>query len=153
REAGVTLRDLIYDGAGGPIEGRPIKAILSGVSNAAIGPDKLDTPADFGHLAAIGFGLGSAGFIVYDDRASAARIAQSVARFLFVESCNQCSACKFYLGVASSALDELFERDPTRDAVERALLAARNAPQANRCYLPVQGSIILPSLIRRFRTD
>jgi NADH-quinone oxidoreductase subunit F len=153
REAGITLRELIFDVAGGLAEGQRVKAILGGVSTAVIGPDKLDTPADFGHLAAIGAGLGSAGFIVYDDRRSLARVAQAVSRFLFVESCNQCSACKTNLGLASAALDELGAGGHAPDLADRAVFSARHAPQANRCYLPVQGSIVIPSLVKRFRAD
>jgi NADH-quinone oxidoreductase subunit F len=153
RAAGISLRELIFDVAGGLGEGRSLKAILCGVSAAPIGPDKLDTPADFGHLAAIGAGLGSAGFVVYDDRRSLARVAQAVARFLFVESCNQCSACKTNLGLASAALDELASGGAAPDLVDRAAFSARHAPQANRCYLPVQGSIVIPALIKHFRDD
>jgi NADH:ubiquinone oxidoreductase subunit F (NADH-binding) len=153
RPAGITLRELIFDVAGGLGAGRTVKMILSGVSTAVLGPDKLDTQADFGHLAAVGGGLGSAGFIVYDDRRHAARVAQSVTRFLYVESCNQCSACKMELGVASAALDELIAATEPTDAGERAAFAARHAPQANRCYLPVQASIIIPSLVRRLKDE
>ncbi len=153
REAGISLRDLIFEVAGGLGEGRTVKAVLGGVSNAMIGPDKLDTPADFGHLAAIGAGLGSAGFVVYDDRRSLVRVAQAVARFLYVESCNQCSACKTNLGLASAALDELASGSDAADLGDRAIFAARHAPQANRCYLPVQASIVIPSLVRRSRVD
>jgi NADH:ubiquinone oxidoreductase subunit F (NADH-binding) len=153
REAGITLRALVFDVALGPGAGRSVKAILSGVSSAVIEADKLDTPVDFGHFAAMGAGLGSAGFIVYDDRRSAARIAQVVARFLFVESCNQCSACKTNLGLSSAALDELAAGGDAPDLADRAAFAARHAPQANRCYLPAQGAVLIPSLIKRFRPD
>ncbi len=152
REAGISLRELIFDVAGGLGEGRSVRAILCGVSAAPIGPDALDTPADFGHLAAIGAGLGSAGFVVHDDRRSLARVAQAVARFLYVESCNQCSACKTNLGLASAALDEL-AGGGAADLADRAAFAARHAPQANRCYLPVQGSRVIPGLVKRFRED
>jgi NADH-quinone oxidoreductase subunit F len=153
REAGISLRELVFQVAGGLGEGRRLKAILPGVSTAVIEPDKLDTPADFGHLAAIGAGLGSGGFVVYDDRRSLARVAQTVARFLYVESCNQCSACKTNLGLASTALDELAAGSTDADLPDRALFSARHAPQANRCYLPVQASILVPSLVKRFRAD
>src|SRR5262249_17261942 len=69
-------------------------------------------------------------------------------------SCNQCSACKAGLRIASSAIDELFDRKrATPDDPERALFGALSAPQANRCYLPVQGSILIPSLLTRFAAD
>lgn len=152
RPAGTTLRALV-DLAGGPRDGA-IKAVLSGVSNAPIGPDKLDTACDFGSLSLAGSGLGSAGFIVIGESRSIPRVTQSLTRYLFVESCNQCPACKLGLRTASSALDELF--DPglaTPDDYERALYAARSAPQGNRCYLPVQGSILVPALMERFQPE
>ena len=45
-------------------------------------------------LAAIGSGLGSAGFIVFDDEDDLVAEAAGVSRFLAVESCGQCTACK-----------------------------------------------------------
>src|SRR3954466_15971828 len=53
-----------------------LKAALSGVSVAPVTAERFDTPADFGSLAVIGWGLGSAGFVVYDDAASMPRVAQ-----------------------------------------------------------------------------
>lgn len=152
--AGVTLRTLFHDVAGGPRPGRSIKLVLSGVSNGVITPDKLDTPADFGSLHMIGSGLGSAGFVVYDDATSVPRLTQAIARFLYVESCAQCAACKSGLRTASEAIDELFDpATATDDDYRRALYGARSAPQGNRCYLPVQGSIVIPSLMTVFRAE
>jgi NADH:ubiquinone oxidoreductase subunit F (NADH-binding) len=154
REAGVPLRELFEAAAGGPPPGRRWKAALSGVSNGVIPADKFDTPADFGSLALIGSGLGSAGFMLFDDTTSMARVAQGVARFLYVESCNQCSACKAGLRTASEALDELFDpRTATPDDIPRALYGARSAPQGNRCYLPVEGATLIPSLWAAFADD
>jgi NADH-quinone oxidoreductase subunit F len=154
REAGITLRELFYDVAGGPLEGHTFKAALSGVSSRVIPADRFDTAADFASMQLIGAGLGSAGFIIYDERTSMPRVAQSVARFLYVESCNQCSACKHGLRMASEAMNELF--DPvksTADDLARALFSSRSAPQGNRCYLPVQGSVIIPSFADRFKDE
>jgi hypothetical protein len=102
----------------------------------------------------MGSGLGSCGFVVIDDATSMPRVAQTVARFLYVESCNQCSACKHGLRSASEALDEIFDpAQASEDDVPRALYGARSAPQGNRCYLPVQGSQLIPSLIQRFEVE
>jgi NADH-quinone oxidoreductase subunit F len=153
-EGGVTLARLFGEIAGGPLPGRSLKAALPGVSTGVITADRFDTRADFGSLAALGSGLGAAGFWVLDDSRSIARAAQSAIRFLYVESCNQCSACKTELRAASHALDELFEPGaPAPELLERALIAAQHAPQGNRCYLPVEGAILLPSLIKQFRPE
>lgn len=152
-EAGVPLSLLIDEQAGG-VRGAPVKAVLAGISTRPIPADKLHTPVDFGSLALIGSGLGSAGFIVLDESRSMPRVAQTIARFLYVESCNQCTACKHGLGAASKAIDGMLaagDRHP--DDLERVVFGARSAPQGNRCYLPVQGSILLPALLARFRSE
>ncbi len=152
--SGITLRALFNEVGGGPRPGRTIKAAISGVSSGILRPDAFDTPATFGALKAVGGGLGSAGFVVFDDETSMPRVAQGIARFLYVESCNQCPSCKINLGLASGALDELF--DPARHehgVPERALLAARHAPQGNRCYLPMQGSEVISSIVHRFEGE
>jgi NADH-quinone oxidoreductase subunit F len=151
RPSGLTLRELFEDVAGGPLEGRTFKAALSGVSSAVIPADRFETPADFASLHLLGAGLGSAGFVLYDDQACMPRVAQMAAHFLYVESCNQCSACKHGLRTASRALNALFDpRASSPDDLARARFGARSAPQGNRCYLPVQGSILIPSLMSRF---
>jgi NADH:ubiquinone oxidoreductase subunit F (NADH-binding) len=152
--AGVPLRQVFDEVAGGPRPGRAFKAAVSGTSSAVLSADQFDTPADFGSLARAGSGLGSAGFVLYDDAASMPRVAQALARFLYVESCNQCSACKRGLGVASTAIDEMFDRAASgADHAARAAEGARSAPQGNRCYLPVGGAHLIPSLLTRFASE
>jgi NADH:ubiquinone oxidoreductase subunit F (NADH-binding) len=151
RETTITLRELFYDVAGGPREGRRFKAALPGVSARVIPAEKFDAVADYGSLKAIGSGLGSAGFMLFDDTRSMVRVAQTVARFLYVESCDQCTACKYGLGIASQALDTLFDAHKAVPvAISHTLNGARIAPSSNRCYLPVQGSLLIPSLIEHF---
>jgi NADH-quinone oxidoreductase subunit F len=153
-EAGVTLRQLFHEVGAGPRPGRTLRAAISGVSSGILTADQFDTPADFGSLALKGSGLGSAGFVVFDDQASMPRLTQSVARFLYVESCNQCSACKTDLRIASRSLDRIFDpKTASEDLIERALLGAQHAPQGNRCYLPVEGSAFITSAVRKFRGD
>jgi NADH:ubiquinone oxidoreductase subunit F (NADH-binding) len=150
-DAGTPLDEVLLDRAGGARPGRSFKLALSGVSTAPLPVERFHTPLEFGALQQAGAGLGSAGFIVVDDATSIPRVAQSVARFLYVESCNQCSACKAGLRLASRAIDELFDpATATPDDPERALFGAASAPQGNRCYLPVQGSILVPQLLRRY---
>ncbi|HEX5034909.1 MAG TPA: NADH-ubiquinone oxidoreductase-F iron-sulfur binding region domain-containing protein [bacterium] len=152
-KAGRTLRSLLQEEGGGPVEGRGWKGLLCGVSAALIPPEKLDTPAEFGALRAIGSNLGSAGFIALGERAPMRAVAEALARFLYVESCNQCSACKAGLRQAWRELGE----DPAKELddhdLDELLAGAETAPQGNRCYLPVQGSQLIPSLVGRFGAE
>ena len=153
-EAGVTIKHLLNDIAGGAGAGRRLVAALSGVSSRVILAKDFDTTCEFGALKGIGSGLGSAGFIVFDDKTDMGRVTQAMARFLYVESCNQCAACKHGLRTASAGLDKMFSGSSSgaRD-LEQVLHGAKGAPQGNRCYLPIQGSRIIPSLIENFRTS
>ena len=89
------MREVIDRVGGGVRAGRQVKAVLSGVSNPVLPAAHLDAPVSYEGLAAAGGGLGSAGFIVYDDTRSMVAVARMVSRFLYVESCGQCRACKF----------------------------------------------------------
>jgi NADH-quinone oxidoreductase subunit F len=153
-EAGTPLSTLFRQHGGGPRPGRTLRAAISGVSSGVLLADQFDTPADFASLAMLGSGLGSAGFIVLDDSTSIPRVTQAVTRFLYVESCNQCSACKTDLRIASRALDAFFEPGAAApDLLERVVVGVKHAPQGNRCYLPVEASVLVSSLVRRFRGD
>src|SRR6266508_4018788 len=95
---GTPLRYLVEDLAGGPAAGRAVKAIFPGASNTVLLPEELDAPMDFVSMRQVGSGLGAAGFAVFDDSACMVRAAFLYSRFLYVESCGQCPACKFGTG-------------------------------------------------------
>ena len=78
---GTLLVDVI-ERCGGVAPGRSVRAVLSGVSNAVITADLLATPVSYEDLAAAGSGLGSAGFIVYDDTTCMVEVAAMMSRFL-----------------------------------------------------------------------
>jgi NADH-quinone oxidoreductase subunit F len=150
---GTPLRTLIEEFGGGVTSGRPLKAVFSGIANAVIMPAALDTPLDFGSMQGIGSGLGSGGFIVYDDTNCILQVAYRFSEFLFVESCFQCIACKSGTNQAASALRKLIDGSGGGMDVELVLAGARSAPRANRCYLPVEASLLIPSIVLNFLPD
>ncbi len=152
-ELGTTVRDVIEQAGGGTHPGRTIKAVFSGVANGALTADHLDVPATYEDLRAVGSGLGSAGFIVYDDTADMVAVARMFARFLHVESCGQCGACKFHSGVVSGALDRLDRGDADDTTVEELGAALRVVTDQNRCYLPVELQTVVASIMRDFPED
>lgn len=91
---GTPIREVLETIGQGVRNDRPIAAVLCGVSNPALGPDRLDTPLSYEHMAGIGGGLGSGTFIVINDETSLSSVAAGVARFLSIESCGQCEPCK-----------------------------------------------------------
>src|SRR5579863_4821542 len=92
---GVTMRDLIYQYAGGLEEGRTVKAVIpGGISMPILRGDQIDTPVDHESLRKVGTLLGTAGAIVMDDRTCIVRVALVAARFFEHESCGQCTQCR-----------------------------------------------------------
>jgi len=153
-ELGMPLRSALNNLGGGPLPGRSVKAVLSGVSNPVLTPEHLDTPISYEHLQAVGAGLGSAGFMVFDDTRNMVDVAYAVVRFLHVESCGQCNPCKTGTGDLAVALEQLVYG--TADATQSQATIARRlqtVTDASRCYLPTQARNLIASLLQRFPED
>ncbi len=90
-----TLRELIFDHAGGMLDGRTLKAVIPGGSSVPILlPDQLDIPASFDAVAKAGSMLGSAGIIVMDDTTCMVWAAKNLLHFYKHESCGKCTPCR-----------------------------------------------------------
>ncbi|MEK6631376.1 MAG: NADH-quinone oxidoreductase subunit NuoF [Acidobacteriota bacterium] len=90
-----TLRELIYDYAGGIRDGRALKAVIPGGSSTPVLlPDTLDTEASFDGIAKAGSMLGSAALIVMDDSTCMVWAAENLMHFYAHESCGKCTPCR-----------------------------------------------------------
>ncbi len=152
-EPGTTLRDVIDGLGGGAQPGRSIKAVLSGVSNPALTASDLDAPVSYEGLQTAGGGLGSAGFIVYDDTRSMLAVARMVSTFLYVESCGQCRACKFGCGEITRHLGEIAASRGTSLDVEVIGERLRDVTNQNRCFVGEEEQRVIASLLRKFPDD
>ena len=150
---GTPLRNVIEQIGGGVREGRRVKAVLSGVSNPVLTGAQLGAPVSYEGLAAAGGGLGSAGFIVYDDTRSMAVVARMVSRFLYVESCGQCRACKFGCGEITRRLDNIAESHAETLDIEVIGERLRGITDQNRCFLGEEEQRVIASLLRAFPED
>ena len=148
-ELGTPLAELV-DRAGGPRPGRRLQAAFSGVANAVITADHLDVPMSYEGLQAIGSGLGSAGFVLYDDTACMVDVARTLSRFLYVESCGQCRSCKFGCGEITRALDLLGQGAGTEQEVEVIGARLRSVTDQTRCYLAAEEQLMVSSVLREF---
>jgi NADH-quinone oxidoreductase subunit F len=95
RPLGITIRELIYDVAGGVAAGRELKGVIPGGSSVPIlTPDQIDTPMDYDSIGAAGSFFGSAALIVIDDRCCMVQLALRAAQFYMHESCGKCTPCR-----------------------------------------------------------
>ena len=118
-----TLRELIFDYAGGIRDGHQLKAVIPGGSSVPILlADQLDIPASFDDVAKAGSMLGSAGIIVMDETTCMVWAAKNLLHFYKHESCGKCTPCR-------EGGDWLLQ-DPDPDR-ERRRRDARHRPAAS----------------------
>jgi NADH-quinone oxidoreductase subunit F len=92
---GVTLRHLLFDLAGGLLQGRKLQAVLMGGAAGAFAVEKdLDVILSFENLSAAGLPLGSGAVMVFDDSADMGDVLKRLAHFFADESCGKCYPCQ-----------------------------------------------------------
>jgi NADH:ubiquinone oxidoreductase subunit F (NADH-binding) len=147
---GTSLAAVIDAVGSGVAPGRTVKAVFSGVANPVVTAAQLGTPVSYEGFAAVGSGMGAAGFIVHDDTACMVDAAYRFSRFLYIESCGQCPPCK----MGSGEITERLERIETGAGDDRDLGIIghwlERVTDGNRCYLAVEEQRVVSSVLRAF---
>ena len=92
---GMTLRDVIFDIAGGIRDGKQCKAVqLGGPSGGCIPYELFDTVIDYKALSATGAIMGSGGMVVMDESTCMVNMARFFLDFTTKESCGKCVHCR-----------------------------------------------------------
>jgi NADH-quinone oxidoreductase subunit F len=151
---GVTLRELIYDYAGGVRQDRQIKAIIPGGSSVnVLLPDKLDTVASFDALVQAGSMLGSAAMIVMDETTSMVWAAKNLIHFYKHESCGKCTPCREGVDWLYKILDKIERGEGQMRDIDLLLNVCNNIGGKTLC--PFGDAEIAPvvSTIQHFRHE
>jgi len=149
---GTPLAELL-ERCGGPSAARELVAVVPGVASAVIVPEAFDTPLTYEDMAAVGSGLGAAGFTAYDDTACMVEVAYVLSRFLSVESCGQCVPCKLGTGQITESLGRLRVGSGTDTDIKLIGERLRIVTDASRCYLPTQAQNVVSSVLRLFADE
>lgn len=92
---GTTVRQIIYDIAGGAANGKKFKAVqIGGPSGGCITEENLDIQIDYQSLIAAGAMMGSGGLVVMDEDTCMVDIAKFFMDFIQRESCGKCIPCR-----------------------------------------------------------
>ena len=104
---GTTLREIIFDIAGGIPGGKEFKAAqIGGPSGGTIPKEYLDLEIDYESLKEIGAIVGSGGLIVMDEENSMVDVARFFLDFTQDESCGKCTPCR----VGTKRMLDILER-------------------------------------------
>jgi NADH-quinone oxidoreductase subunit F len=149
-EMGTPLSTVIDIVGSGLHPGRTVKAVFSGVANRVVTAADLGVPVSYEGFQSIGSGMGSAGFIVYDDEACMVDAAYRFSRFLSIESCGQCPPCKLGSGAITEHLQRLETGGGDQTDLAGIVRWLERVTDGNRCYLAVEERVMVESVMRAF---
>ena len=155
-ELGIPSRDIIMGLAGGPEEGRTVKAWFPGGSSAPVLPgsdEYLDLPYDFDSLAKAGSMLGSGAIIVIDDSIPIVDVALKTAKFYRHESCGKCSPCREGTNWTVKMLERIENGDAT--PMDLDIMASVCEQIIGNCLCVLGDAMAMPigSMIKHFREE
>ncbi len=151
---GITLRQLIYDLAGGTVDDRPIKSIVpGGLSMPQLTAEQLDTPMDFESLQAAGSMLGSGGVIVICEGENIIPIARRTSAFYREESCGKCSPCREGGTWIETILERIEAGQGTLEDLQEIEHIAKYIEQQSFCPFGAASVWGVQSMLRHFRPE
>lgn len=153
-ELGTPAREIIYGLAGGPPEGRSIKAWFPGGSSSPVlTADDLDITYDFESIAGAGSMLGSGSIIVVDDSIPIINVLLRLAQFYKHESCGKCSPCREGTNWTVKILEKI--ENGEADTGDLDLIASIQNNISGHCLCPLGDAMAMPvsAIVKKFRSE
>ena len=153
-ELGTPAREIIYGLAGGPPEGREVKAWFPGGSSAPVlTADDLDLPYTFEDLAKANSMLGSGSIIVIDDSVPIVDVAYKVAKFYTHESCGKCTPCREGTNWTTKMLERIDRGEAT--PMDLDIIVSVQDQIIGNCLCVLGDSMAMPisSMVAKFRGE
>ena len=153
-ELGIPSREIIFGLAGGPMEGRRVKAWFPGGSSSPVlTEDDLDLPYSFEAMAEAGSMLGSGSIIIADDTVSIPQLALRTARFYHHESCGKCTPCREGTNWTTKILERVTRGEAT--PIDLEVIASMQENIIGHCLCVLGDSMAMPvrAMVTKFRDD
>jgi len=133
---GVTLRELLFEHAGGMAGGRGLQAVLmGGAAGAFATPEKLDVRLTFEDMKTAGLPLGSGVVMVFDERRDMRHVLVELGEFFAEESCGKCYPCQIGTQRQLEVLQRVAHGSPMRGDAERLQDVGWTMTDASICGL------------------
>jgi NADH-quinone oxidoreductase subunit F len=156
--AKTTLRELIYDHAGGIWKGRKLKAVIPGGSSVPVmPPSAIDVPFTYGAIQKAGSLAGAAGVIVMDETTCMVDALLNLMEFYHHESCGQCTPCREGTGWLEKLVRKIESGNATKEDVDLLGSVADTIGGAGAgktiCFLADSAVMPTKSFLQHFRSD
>ena len=154
-EMGVTLRELVYDFAGGMQGDKQFKAaLLGGAAGTFVPRSYLDVSMDFDALKEKGAVLGSGAVIVMAENRSIRDMLDAILRFFEHESCGKCVPCRVGTKQLVIRLEKLNAGEKNKPSHIDALLnQSQLMAKTSLCPLGQSPVLAIESAVRHFRDE
>ncbi|MEG2935156.1 MAG: NADH-ubiquinone oxidoreductase-F iron-sulfur binding region domain-containing protein [Clostridium sp.] len=149
---GISLREIIFDLAGGIIDYNNIRLLqLGGASGRIAGPDVLDTLYTYEDLKRVGLSVGSGAILVVDERTSLIDFLRTTQCFFSHESCGQCTPCREGNRHIKLLLDKFSDGTITSKDINTLKRLARIMSTSSLCGLGETAQSALMSAMDKFK--
>lgn len=151
---GTTMRELIYEHAGGMREGYNFRAALPGGSSTQfMGEDMLDVPLEFDTMKSMGMFFGTGTSIVLDDKTCPVAMIRNIEMFYARESCGWCTPCREGIPWIESILEAIERGEGKLEDIELLLDQGNYIGPNTFCAFAAGAVQPLISGIKLFRED
>lgn len=132
----ITLRQLIFEQAGGIRDGREINAVLlGGAAGKFVGPDGLDVLLTNQGVREVGLSLGSGAVVVFDGEVDLKFVLHGLGHFFAHESCGKCYPCQLGTQRQAEILDRISRGQALPGDLERLQDVGATMGDASLCGL------------------
>jgi NADH:ubiquinone oxidoreductase subunit F (NADH-binding)/Pyruvate/2-oxoacid:ferredoxin oxidoreductase delta subunit len=151
---GITLREVVYDVAGGIRDGKAFKAIQTGGPMGGCLPaGSLDLQVDYEALAQAGSMMGSGGLIIMDEETCMVDIARFFMEFTQDESCGKCTPCRVGTRRILEILQRICDGHGRPDDLERLEHLCEQVRTLSLCGLGQGAPNPVISTLKHFRAE
>ncbi|MDI6775702.1 MAG: NADH-ubiquinone oxidoreductase-F iron-sulfur binding region domain-containing protein [Syntrophales bacterium] len=151
---GTTLREIVYDIAGGMQNGKRFKGVqIGGPSGGCLPESLLDTPVDFDSLREAGSMMGSGGMIFMDEGDCAVDTAEFFLDFVTRESCGKCTMCRLGTLHLLHILEDITKGRGKMEDIDLLLALAEDVKGGSLCGLGSTAPNPILTTLRYFRDE
>lgn len=152
---GYPLKKLIYEDAGGMLEGKKLKAVIPGGASAPIltAQEVEHIHLDFDSVAAAGSMLGSGAIIVIPEDQSLFELLKVTVDFYHHESCGQCTPCREGTGWIANFLQGIKNKSGHVQDYDKIYKIADQMMGRTICALSDAAAMPTKAIVKKFRDE
>ncbi len=149
-----SLREIIYNYAGGIRDDKKLKGVIPGGSSTPVLlPEEIDVKMDFDSLPQIGSMLGSGAVIVMDESTCMVKQSLILADFYADESCGQCTPCREGTVWMKKILDRLEHGEGRQGDIELLERVSNNIMGNTLCPLGDAAAMMMLGFLKKFKQE